>query len=395
VHERRPRVVDFSTHLSGPLAAHLLSEMGADVVKIEAPGLGDRTRGLRPQINGRGMLHVALNSGARSLAVSTRSPHWPQIVQAAAEWADAVIVGSRPIDAARRGLDFSSLSRHNHTLTYCSISGYGEVGPWRDYVAHGQNIDAMAGNLGVTWSDGIPETPPGWRSSGTSLAGVFGAMAVLAGISRANSEGRAQHVSVSQWASALWWNWRDLTCLTNLGEPWRDYQELGTRYAMYPTSDDRAILIAPTEEKFWRRFCEIAVLPDDWPDFGSWSDSGLDFGRGPNYEHERAVLVSKMQSRPLREWWNLLEKAGIPFAPVLTMSEALESDHATAEQILSSTTVLGSPARVVNSPIRFHEEVRGEASPPPEIGADTPSVLSDFGLPSNLASRLEENQTHG
>jgi crotonobetainyl-CoA:carnitine CoA-transferase CaiB-like acyl-CoA transferase len=380
--------VDFSTHLSGPLAAHLLAEMGADVVKIEAPRLGDRNRGFNPLINGRGMLHVALNPGARSLAVSTRSPRWPGVVEAAAKWADAVIVGSRPADAAARGLDFASLSRHNPRLTYCMISGFGEVGPWKDYFAHGQNVDALAGALNVTWQDGVPLTPPGWRSVGTSTAGVFGAMAVFAGMARADREGCGQHVSVSQWASAMWWGWRDLTCIANLGEPWRDYQELGSRYAMYATSDDRAVLIAPIEEKFWVRFCEIAELPGDWAGTGQWDKTGVDFGRGPEYEHERTVVASTMRGRSMREWWEMFEPAGIPFAPVLTLAEALASEHASAEQIFSSTTVGGAPAQFVNSPIRFADGPAADLGPPPEIGADTSSILADFGLPADIDDQL-------
>lgn len=386
--ELRPRVVDFSTHLSGPLASHLLAELGADVVKVEPPRVGDGNRGLDPLINGRGMFHLATNSGTRSLSISAKSPRWPEVIAAAAKWADAVIVGSRPTDAAKRGLDFASLSRHNPRLTYCLLSGFGLVGPWKDYLAHGQTIDALAGAVDVAWDDGVPTTVPGWRSTGTPLAGVFGALAVLAGIARAGREDRPQHVSVSLWASAMWWNWRDLNSLANLDEPWHDYQDLGTRYAMFPTSDGRALLVAPIEEKFWVRFCELAELPPGWSGFGSWARSGMDFGKGPEYDHERAVIADKMRTRTLAEWWELLEKAEIPFAPVLTLKEALESDHAQAEGILASTAVGGAPARVVASPIVFDEVVKHEVSPAPELGADTTSVLRDFGLPGEVEQEL-------
>ncbi|MEY2446953.1 MAG: hypothetical protein QOH79_429, partial [Acidimicrobiaceae bacterium] len=173
--DERLRIVDFSTHLSGPIASHLLTELGADVIKIERPIIGDGNRGDNPKIHGQGIFHVAANSGVRSLHVSTRSPQWPDVVAGAARWADAVIVGARPQDARKRGLDFASIQQINPRIVYCLISGYGETGPWRGYSAHGQTIDALAGMATVEWRDGLPETPKGWRSTGSTLAGVFGA----------------------------------------------------------------------------------------------------------------------------------------------------------------------------------------------------------------------------
>ena len=92
--DRRPHVVDFSTHWSGPFASHILTDLGADVVKVENPSIGDGNRGLDPMIDGVGMVHVALNAGTRSLAFDRRSPDWPAVVGALARWADVVIVGT-------------------------------------------------------------------------------------------------------------------------------------------------------------------------------------------------------------------------------------------------------------------------------------------------------------
>src|SRR5579871_5515769 len=161
VEQGRPRIVDFSTHLSGPIASYLLRDLGADVIKVENPVTGDGLRDLKPLIRSTGKFHAGVNAGARSLAISTRSEHWPTVVAACAVWADAVIVGSRPVDARRRGLDFATLRAANPRLVYCSISGYGPVGPWAGVPAHGQNVDARAGLLPVEWQNGMPTTPAG------------------------------------------------------------------------------------------------------------------------------------------------------------------------------------------------------------------------------------------
>jgi alpha-methylacyl-CoA racemase len=126
----RPRILDFSTHLSGPIASCLLRDLGAEVIKVENPRTGDGLRDLLPRIATTGKYHAGLNAGARSLAISTRSEHWSGVVAACAGWADAVTVGSRPVDARKRGLDFATLRAANPELVYCSVSGHGAAGPW-------------------------------------------------------------------------------------------------------------------------------------------------------------------------------------------------------------------------------------------------------------------------
>src|SRR2546427_10279815 len=94
-----PKIVDFSSHLSGPMTSHILTELGANVIRVEPPGSGDGNRNFPPLIHGIGMFHIAMNSGSRSIAVDRRSPHWEKVVNACAKWADAVIVGLQPDDA--------------------------------------------------------------------------------------------------------------------------------------------------------------------------------------------------------------------------------------------------------------------------------------------------------
>jgi crotonobetainyl-CoA:carnitine CoA-transferase CaiB-like acyl-CoA transferase len=384
-----PRIVDFSTHLSGPLAAHLLAETGADVIKVESPRGGDGNRSLKPIVEGvdTGIFHLALNGGARSIAVSTRSEAWPHVVAAAAQWADAVIVGSRPKDAAKRGLDFASLRTHNDRLVYCQVSGFGERGPWRDHTAHGQTIDGFAGMVPVEWKDGLPQTPAGWRTSGTTLGGVFAALGVLAGLYRRDhGPGTAQHVSVSLWSSALWWGWRDTTTVANMGTLWHDYQDLGSRYRMYGTSDGRALLLCPIEQKFWERTCDLLDLPAHLRERGTWESTGIDFGTGDEYVDEVSTIAERMASRTLDEWIVALAEQEIPFAPALTLDEAMNSEHAIAEEAMREFTLNGHTARAPASPARIREtDEVGETEllplgPPPELGEHGEGVLHELGL---------------
>lgn len=380
---RHPRIADFSTHLSGPFATRILTDLGADVVKLENPRVGDGNRGLSPFIAGMGNLHLTLSAGARSVAVDRRSPHWSTVVAAMARWADAVVVGARPKDAARLGIDFATISSYNPDVVYCLVSGYGEDGPWRDVAAHGQTMDAMAGLVPIEWEDGYPVTSPGWRSIGTSLAGVFAATGIMYGLFRkATGATGAVHVSIPVWSAGMAWSWRDLACLANLESPWNEYADLGTRYAMYGTADQRALIVAPAERKFWEEFCDAAGL-DALRDQGNW-EGGTDFGRGPAYDEERRTIADAVRRRTLAEWTEVLSATNVPFAPVLTLVEAMASEHAAAQQVLLDTTYDGQELKVPAMPVRVADGEAavpvGSIAPPPKIGEHTAEVLGELGL---------------
>lgn len=388
--DQQLKIVDFSTHLSGPLASRMLMDLGAEVIKVEHPVFGDGNRGLEPKIAGIGDLHVGLSAGARSLAVSTRSPHWSKVVNACAEWADGVLVGSRPVDARKRGLDFASLVKINPQIVYAAITGYGLDGPWSGYAAHGQNPDAMAGRVEVEWEDGKPVTRLGFRTAGSPLAGVFAALGLLAGIIKRDRGGGAQFVHTSLWETAMWWNWRDMNTLANLEEGWLEYQDRGSRYSMYETEDNGVVIVCPTEQKFWERFCDLLDLPDGWRSRGDWS-LGADFGR----EDERPTIAEHMRARSLETWTQLLSEAEIPFAPVLSLRDALHSEHSSINGVLSETSVDGDQVRIARAPVRmFPDEQSASRSraahvdPPPTIGEHGEDILEQLGLTELLGEDL-------
>ncbi|WP_345568009.1 CaiB/BaiF CoA-transferase family protein [Streptomyces plumbiresistens] len=381
--------MDFSTHMSGPMAAHLLRAAGADVIRVEHPSYGDGNRGAAPFIAGVGNAHAGLSGGVRSVTASTRSEQWPTLIRAAAQWADAVIVAGRQTDLTRRGLDFATVKKSNPRVVYCHITGYGLAGPWAGKPAHGQNVDAVAGRVIPLREDGHLVTPTGMRTAGTVLAGVFGAMGTLAALVRRGADGPGEYVHSSLWHSAMWWSWRDANMLANEDRGWHEYRDMGSRYAIYETADGRAILLCPVEKKFWHAFCDVAGVPTRYRDRGDWSE-GMEWG----FDDEVEVIADRMRTRDLDQWSGLLTACDVPFSPILTLQEAMNSDHARAVDLMVASDVDGKPVTIMSPPwqhagspdVVAAEEVPG----PPKLGEHSVDVLEEWGLSEFAPSAFTE-----
>jgi crotonobetainyl-CoA:carnitine CoA-transferase CaiB-like acyl-CoA transferase len=378
--DKRPRVVDFSTHMSGPTASQLLVQMGADVIKVENPRPGLGHRSMPPIFNGYGVVHYALGAGTRSLAYDRRSPHWSRVVAASAKWADVVLVGARPSDAKSRGIDYETLVQSNPQLVYCLLSGFGEEGPWRDFPAHGLNMDASSGHLPVVWDGNVGTLQHSYLPVGTTAAGAFGALGIMAALYKRDLTGQPQFVDLSIWGSAMWWNWRNLATYANLNQAWSPWEDLGARYCVYRTKDGRAMMIAAAERKFWVELCEILDLPADWKDRGTW-ENGRDAGKEWETE-EKSAISKRFIERSLDEWMDVFSQANVPFSPVLEFQDALESDHARLTGVMTSTTLGEDIIPIPASPIRFRSSHEDTSSlpPPPELGEQTREILRELDL---------------
>lgn len=392
---RWPRVVDFSTHYSGPAASRELVHLGADVIKIERPGSGDGNRALGNRLAGASDVHHTLNSGTRSVVFDNRSQDWPEFVAATSRWADVVIVGARPADAERRGIDFETISRANPRIVYCAITGYGIGGPWANLPAHGLQPDVMAGAVPIEWDDGVPTVPDSYQAKGTVLAGLWATEGILMGLLKRDHVEGAQFVNVSIWEAALAWMWRQSQAVANDLPVRSGFQDLGPRYRMYRCADDRALLVCPIEKKFWQRFVDVLELPATWRDRGDWS-RGAD--RGVSHPEEADGIAQRLETRTAFEWEKLLAAADVPVAVVRELSDVIDADHTAASGSFTAVETTHGAAEIPLPPVSLtalgadetadvaqevtqRHRLRGTGlSAAPVLGEHTREVLTQLGL---------------
>lgn len=389
---KSPKVVDFSTHFSGPVASRRLVHLGADVIKVEHPFKGDGNRKFPPLFHEDSVHHLYLNAGTRSLAMDWKSPEWPGTVLALARWADVIIVGNHPTQAKRLGIDAAALLAHNPELIYCMITGYGLDGEWAKLPAHGLNMDALAGSVALDHGPEGARVSNRYRSVGTTVAGIEAAMGIYAALHRrAQGEG-GQVVQVSIWEAALAWQWRDVVTQANLGHSWTEYQDLGSRYAVYTTQDEKALLVCPIEQRFWTRFCDVLSLPPEVKARGNWED-GIDLGADYVAQGEQRLIADVMHTRSQAGWLELLREVEVPVSPVLDYVEAMASTHAQANGVMAHYQLRDRTVATPVPPVSItpagpdmdyialadsHRSKAMNAQRPPELGEHNEEILREL-----------------
>jgi len=316
------RVLDLSRLLPGPMASLHLADLGADVIKIEEPGRGDYARWMGPLKKTQSGWFLALNRNKRSVALDLKSTTGRQALLDLCASSDVLIEGFRPGVMARLGLAFDTLIEVNPKLVLCSLSGYGQTGPYRDKAGHDINYCALTGVLEQSGSRGGPPAPGNFQIAdlaGGALSSVMGILAALYSVARG---GLGRHVDVSMadcvGAHALM-PLMDLQ--TNGVTPARGDAMLSGRlpnYGVYRTQDDQYIAVGALESQFWARLC-IAI--------GAEELSEIDLDNTAQCSAAREQTAQIFASRPRQYWSELLADVDCCTGPVLSIAEALQAAH--------------------------------------------------------------------
>jgi len=369
------RVLDFSQVGAGPCCGMLLGDMGADVIKVEAPG-GDLGRKLGPPWQaGESVVSMSFNRNKRSIVLDLKKPEGVATARRLAARADVVLESFRPGVMEKLGLGYARLSEDHPRLVFCSVSAYGQSGPWRDKPGVDGIIQAVSGLMSLIGDEGAP--PMKVQTPAADITTAFLAtVAVLGALRERDRSGRGQHLDVSLYNSALMLQQSALASYLSNGEkPQRSGSAApySAPNEAYPTKDGW-IQVAAYHDDRWKKFCEVLGLP-----------AHEDFSTNPKRVANRAQLFElvsqKLKSRSTSEWLALLEAADIICGPIADYDEVARSPQlAHNGVIVEMQHPAAGTVRMPGLAIGDRDAQSRVRRPPPRIGEHAREVLADHGF---------------
>jgi crotonobetainyl-CoA:carnitine CoA-transferase CaiB-like acyl-CoA transferase len=371
----------------GPAAiTSALVDLGADVIKIEPPA-GDYIREMTwPIVEGTSLMHLHVNRGKRSLVLDLRTEAGTGILKELARGADVVVEAMRPGSLARRGVGYEELRAINPKIVFCSISGYGMTGPYRDYPSHGVAYDTWAGIVKVATDEEGFTYIPEHVSIGINAGPIFGALGILAAVIRARETGESSYIDIAQSDAAAAMDWYRSESFRAYERPESEvtgnkadnYERRapgtagmveGVRYQVYETKDGQHVLFMASEQAFWKNFCEAVERSDL---FERWPGSKYaDHARG-NRELQgelRAIFLTKTAA----EWLEFGGRVNTPIAPVNTPKSVFDDPQFADRLPLLPAAEVGNDQ--IFTPLHFVGEELPHPAKAPTVGQHTEDVL--------------------
>ena len=359
----RFRMLDLSRQLPGPFCSMLLADLGMDVVVVASPN----------DPMGAGIPLLARNK--RSLTLNLKAPEGRDIFHRLAREADVVLEGGRPGGARKLGVDWETLRALNPRLVYCSISGYGQSGPYRDRVGHDVNYLGFAGVLDVTGVRGGEPVIPGVQIADVGGGALMAAAGIMAALLARDRTGEGQYVDIGMMDGAGAWQVLNLFNQVVQAAPQRRGETMLTGqhpcYALYETKDGRWVTVGALEPHFWRNLCHELDMPELVEQ---------QFAGGAVRDEMFRRVRAKFKERTMAEWVARLADKDICFGPVATVAEMLDDPQLRHREMVveqpdrrgERRVTLGNPLKLSATPPTFR-------TPPAEFGAHTDEVLATLG----------------
>lgn len=382
------RVLDLGRHLAGPTCAMLLGDLGADVIKVEKPGVGEdgRTAG-PPFFEGISAFFLSANRNKRSLTLDIKRPAGQEVFRRLAATADVVVENFRPGVMDALGIGYAAISATNPRVIYCSISGFGAGGPFADRPGLDQIIQGFSGFMSVTGFEGGDPIRAGIPIADL-LTGLYGAYGVLAALQARERSGRGQIVTTSLLEAMVGTMGFQAVRYLNGGgvpPPAGNHHPINAPYGVFRARDGYLTLGA-TGEKRWPLLCRL-LEAEEWLQDPRFQTNG---GRHEHRLELAELIEAKLQARTIEEWEQFFNAAGIPAGPVYAMDGALDHPQVRDREMVVTRPhpVLGSVS-LLGLPVKF-SEAPGEVRIPPDLGEQTDEILREIGLVENERCRLRD-----
>jgi len=372
------RVLDLSRVLAGPFCSMTLSDLGAEVIKVEIPGRGDDTRAYPPFVNGVSSYFMSVNRGKKSVTLDLKKEEARQAFYRIAEKCDVVLENFRPGVTARLGVDYETLRELNPRLIYCSISSFGQTGPYAQWPGYDLVIQGMGGLMGITGEPGAPPVRIGMAITDIG-AGMYAIIAILSALRVRDRTGEGQYLDVSMLDGSVSW----MTYVAgNYFATGRVPPKMGSAhpsivpYQAFVAGDGKGVLIAAGNDRLWALLCQGMGLGDDVKDDPRYA-------RGEKRVENRGVLIpfleEEFRKRPRDDWLEALRAVGFPCAPVYTIDETFADPQVLHREMLAEMEhPVAGTVKQVGPALKFSETPCAMGAPPPTLGEHTEEVLKSL-----------------
>lgn len=369
------KVIDLTRVLAGPYCTMILGDLGADVIKVEAPGGSDDTRQWGPPyIGGESAYYLCANRNKRSICLDLKSDEGKDALRRLVKQSDVIVQNFKNGTMEKWGLGYDQLKEINKQIIYCSITGFGATGPYKDLPGYDYIVQAMGGLMSIT---GTKESGP--LKVGVAIAdvltGLYAAIGILAALHERNRSGEGQSIDISLFDSQI-------SALINVASNYLISGKVGERlgnlhpnitpYQPFKTKDGEMVIAVGNDSQF-KRFCQAVGLPELAGD-ERFSTNPM---RTKNRTELTEILAQKMSEKTTKEWQHEMNKAGVPCGPINDMEQLFSDPQVAARQMVVEmphptaglVRLVGSPLKLSRTPVEMRRH-------PPLAGEHTEEILS-------------------
>lgn len=368
------KVLDLTRVLAGPFATMILGDLGADIIKVEMPVKGDDARHFGPYVNDESAYFISLNRNKRSITLNLKAEKGKELFLDMVKNVDVLVENYRPGTMEKLGLGYDVLKEVNPKLIYAAVSGYGQTGPFKEKAAYDAVVQAMGGIMSITGHD---EPTRVGTSVGDIVAGLYGAIGILAAVNTRNETGKGQMVDVAMLDSQVAILENAIARYVVSGEipkPGGNRHPSIVPFEDFDTKDGK-IMVAAGNDSLWASYCKVIDREELIEDQRFKTNPS----RNDNYDCLRPIIAEAMKERTTDEWLELLDQAGVPNGPINTVDKVLDHPQVKArDMIVEIDHPVSGTLKVPGIPIKLSETPGKIKSTSPNLGEHRDEILKEL-----------------